>query len=174
MRRRNSRRRKWGFLAAFLAATALAPSVDAATPGGPTATQSVTKTTVDLAPTKIFFNRFCDLKAEICNQGSRPFGGQVGSRVLRNGQIISAGTLPLLLGPGATATVTLWPRALLGVWATEQNTWTWEVDYQHKVHESNEDNNSISVTLKCVKRPVPALTPPPASPRQPAVQQMSN
>jgi len=119
----------------------------------PSQTQPSALRLPDLAPTRLFFDRSCDLKGEIANKGAQAFHGSADGVVKRNGQTISTHTHSLSLAPGAKTVVRLAPRSVLGTWVEENSSWLWAVDTKHKVKESNESNNSVTYSGKCVKRP---------------------
>jgi len=106
----------------------------------------------DLAPTRLFFDRSCDLKGEIANKGGKAFNGKVNSYVTRNSQTISTHAHSLSLAPGAKVIIRLAPRPQLGNWVYEQAGWGWIVDEEKKVTESNDLNNSITFSGKCIQK----------------------
>jgi hypothetical protein len=106
----------------------------------------------DLAPTRLFFDRVCDLKGELRNQGAAPFSGTVDSRLTHNGQTIATLSTSVSLMPGAKTVVKLAPRAQLGVWVNETASWGWTLDYTNKIKETSDGNNSITISRKCSGR----------------------
>jgi len=138
-------------LSAAVLALAVAPTW-AASGGERPGTHPPQHALPDLVPTRLFFDRVCDLKAELSNRGSAPFSGAVDSRVTRNGQTISTHNNSFSLMPGAKAVVKLAPHSQLGVWVNETASWSWIVDYTNKIKETNEGNNTITISRKCSGR----------------------
>jgi subtilase family serine protease len=131
-------------LLSFAAAFAARPGADIAVTPGPLLRP-------DLTPTKLYFTGRCDLMATVKNKGGAPFNGSLPVRSSMDGQTTSANSVgpSVHLSPGASANIKVSPAVLLGVWVHETHNWRVDLDYQNKIAESNDNNNSTSATLKC-------------------------
>lgn len=106
----------------------------------------------DIKPISLYFDKFCNLKAEIKNTGKGKINTNVQYKLFMNGKQIYSGGSNLNLSPGETTKIEVCSKAILGTWVSEKNNWKLIVNSDNEIIEEKNGNNEIIMNLICLQR----------------------